>query len=270
MGIYQKLKTSIEEKRGVSLVTITKAESTEASDQQLIASKAIIWADGRVYSEFDLFEKLKDPILENVFEAYNERKPKTYTTDYNGLKLEYYVEVFPPPNHLIIAGAGHVAKPIVEIGKMVGFTVTVVDDRADFAKKEYFTQADEVICTPFVTFFKEFETDSDTYVLLVTRGHKHDVSILPELFHKTLSYIGMIGSRRRISGVFSQLKEEFPEQTFDNIYAPIGLDIGAQTPEEIGVSIMAEVLKVKNKKSGLSLREEVPFFIAKQGGEKDE
>ncbi|MCM3761143.1 XdhC family protein [Alkalihalobacillus oceani] len=270
MDIYRKLAEAIERKEGVSLVTIIEIASAEERHRELIGRKLLVWMNGQTESEFPLLAEVKTAVLQCVNEAFAKRKSKTYVIETREMRMECYVDVFLPPLRLIIAGAGHVAVPIVEIAKLVGFDVTVIDDRAEYAMKENFPAADEVICQPFLDFFAEAKTDKSTYVLLVTRGHKHDVMILPSLFDKEVAYIGMIGSKRRISGVFSQLKQEYPNADFDRVYAPIGLDIGAQTPEEIAVSIIGEVLKVKNEKSGISLREKIPYFIAREEEEQHE
>lgn len=264
MEIYRKLIASIEKHEGVSLVTITNVQDGLQSLAHLVGEKAIIWAEGRTYLSTQFSQALLPLIIEHVGEAYRNRESKTYTVSLDGSTVEFYVDVFPPPLRLLIAGAGHVAKPVVQIGKMLGFMITVIDDRPEYATKENFPWAEEIVCKSFIDYFREVETDDNTFILLITRGHKYDVMILPELFNRSVAYIGMIGSRRRISGVFSQLKKEYPQENFENIYAPIGLDIGAQTPEEIAVSVLAELLKIKNNKSGVSLRQKIPFFIAKE------
>ncbi|RAP76828.1 hypothetical protein DL346_09760 [Paenibacillus montanisoli] len=175
--------------------------------------------------------------------------------------MEYFVDVYPPPLHVIVAGAGHVAKPLVEMGKKLGFYITVICDRPQYANVDQFPWADEVICRPYMDYFRSLDITDKPYILLLTRGHQYDVAILREILHLSVPYIGMIGSRRRISGVFSQLHEAYPDSEFEHVYAPIGLDIGAQTPEEIAVSVLAEILRVKNHKSGKSLKEEIGHFI---------
>jgi xanthine dehydrogenase accessory factor len=122
----------------------------------------------------------------------------------------------------------------------------------------------QLICRSYLDFFKELKVTDNMYIVLVTRGHQHDIIILQELLGCEAAYVGMVGSRRRISGVFSQLHKQYPKKAFDNIYAPIGLDLGGQTPEEIAIGIIAEILKVKNGRTGISLRERIKYFIAKE------
>jgi xanthine dehydrogenase accessory factor len=271
MDFYSRLRASIERRQGVSLVTITNVSHKEQyiSDigQELVGNKLLVWPNGEVLYHFVIPEQAVDAIVKNAAQALEMRSSKAFTFQWEDCVMEYFVEVFPPPLHLIVAGAGHVAKPVVQMGKLIGFNITVICDRPQFATSEQFPWADEVICQPYMDYFGNLKMTADTYILLLTRGHKFDVMILRELLSRPAAYIGMIGSRRRISGVFSQLLKESPEETFDHIFAPVGLDIGAQTPEEIAISILAELLKVKNKKTGESLKHKIGHFIADDKGE---
>ncbi|WP_134702809.1 XdhC family protein [Ammoniphilus sp. YIM 78166] len=264
---YELLLSAISKKEGIAMITITscrfRTHGESLKDHEITSSKALVWDNGQVELEVGLPEFLTPALVDDALKALQEGTSKTFVHQQEDWELEYYVEVYPPPLHLIVAGAGHVAKPVVQIAKMLGFFVTVICDRPQYANEEQFPLADEVICKEYMDYFSNPTRSAKKYILLVTRGHQFDVMILRELMSKSASYIGMIGSRRRISGVFSQLKAERPEESFDHIFAPVGLDIGAQTPEEIAVSIMAEILKVKNEKSGVSLREKVGHFIVK-------
>ncbi|HBZ10575.1 MAG TPA: hypothetical protein DEO65_11935 [Bacillus bacterium] len=262
--MYEKLLQSIKEHQDdVALVTITSH-----SDKSLIGSKILLQKDRIVLGDVELSSELQTAIFDQVIPIFKKGLTKAVQFEHRHSQIECYMEVFPKPPSLIVAGAGHVSEPVVEIGKMTGFHVTVIDDRFEFANKERFPTADEVICTPYVKFFKNLPVNPNTFIVLLTRGHKFDVVSLQELLRKEeaieqerrTAYIGMIGSRRRISGVFEQLKDEFTDHNFTNIYSPVGLDIGGQTPAEIAVSIMAEILKVKNRKSGKSLKEKIPSY----------
>lgn len=255
MGLYERLISSIENRLGVALITITKA------NEVAVGTKLLIDSDGKVFSDDPFQMEEWQPLLVNAKLALAHQKSKTFISQIKESDIEYFVEVYPPPLHVIVAGAGHVAKPLVEIGKKLGFYITVICDRPQFANFEQFPCADKVECIAYSEYFRALDVSHKPYILLLTRGHQYDVAILREILHTNVPYIGMIGSRRRISGVFSQLREEFPDVGFQNIYAPIGLDIGAQTPEEIAISILAEILRVKNHKSGKSLNEQIGHFI---------
>ncbi|HKV55703.1 MAG TPA: XdhC family protein [Candidatus Binataceae bacterium] len=153
---------------------------------------------------------------------------------------------------LIIAGAGHIAAPLATLGAMLGFHVTVIDDRASFANRERFPQADEIIVKPFAAAIGLLHLDRHCYVISVTRGHAFDEEVLRAalLQQQGLAkdepgiFIGMIGSRRRVRAMLGRFEEEGIEQRLlEEIHAPLGLDIGAETPEEIAVAIMAEIIR---------------------------
>jgi xanthine dehydrogenase accessory factor len=159
-----------------------------------------------------------------------------------------FVELHESPPWLIVVGAGHVAKPTAALGKMVGFRVTVLDDRPEFANDERFPDADEVIADDFRLTLRRLMplTHRQTYVVLVTRGHRQDEMALREVIDSRAGYIGMIGSRRRSRLVLDALLDDgFPVEQVQRIHAPIGLDIRAETPEEIAVSIIAEIISVR-------------------------
>jgi xanthine dehydrogenase accessory factor len=166
------------------------------------------------------------------------------------------LEVHERASTLLIVGGGHIGSALATIGNLCGFSVAVVDDRADFANAERFPQADTVICGDFVETLREFPIDANTYIVCVTRGHKHDEASLREVAGSPAAYVGMIGSRRRVGIVLNHLIEEGADpEAVARVHTPIGLDIGAETPEEIAVSIMAEVIQVRRGASGRSMRE---------------
>lgn len=146
---------------------------------------------------------------------------------------------------LIIVGAGHIAQPLAQLGSMLGFHVTVIDDRAAFANRERFPAADQVIVRPFAAAIESMELDRHCYLLSVTRGHAFDEEVLrTALQHRNGAFIGMIGSRRRVRATLERIAEDgVPVAELDEVHAPLGLDIGAKTPAEIAVSIMAEIIR---------------------------
>lgn len=156
---------------------------------------------------------------------------------------------FPEPR-LIVLGGGHIAKPLVEFGAKVGFKVTVCDDRPSFANPARFPDAHEVICESFESCFDRIVLNPSAYVTIVTRGHRHDMDCYRKVAPYEVAYVGMIGSRRRIAGLRTQLLAEgISEDQLNRLNAPIGLEIGAVTPEEIALSIMAQVVNARRKGS---------------------
>lgn len=261
--LFEQLSESVRKHQEVALLTITSHPDTS-----LIGTTFLLQKNGELYDENESLHYLHSRLVDYCLPLLKQSKTKTIQIPYNEIQFECYVEVFPVPPHLIVAGAGHVSEPVAEIGKMLGFYVTVIDDRKEFANDRRFPYADKVVCSKYIDFFGDVSITPHTYILLLTRGHKFDVVSLQELLKREeklkveerSAYIGMIGSRRRISGVCEQLKSEFTDHNFLNIYSPVGLDIGAQTPAEIAVSIMAEILKIKNTSSGKSLKEKIPSY----------
>lgn len=164
--------------------------------------------------------------------------------------------------HLVICGGGHVSLPVIKIGMMMGCKVTVLEDRPQFADNARRAGASEVVCESFEQGLDRIPGGDNTYFVIVTRGHRYDQVCLERIVRKKHAYIGMIGSRCRVTAVKEQVMEAGGKKSvLDQLYSPIGLDIGAETPEEIGVAIMAEIIEVKNRKrricgySGDMLRE---------------
>ena len=174
-----------------------------------------------------------------------------------------YVEAHRAPDHLIIVGAGHIAVPLAQLGTMLGFRVTVLDDREEMATADRFGPAARVLRADFeVDPFAGVRIDGDSYIALVTRGHRWDYDCLHRIVAGGVQprYVGMIGSRRRVRAAFHALLESgVPRAVLATIRAPIGLEIGAETPEEIAVAIAAELVAVRrgSDTGGISSRERV-------------
>ena len=167
--------------------------------------------------------------------------------------IEVAIEPLLPAPHLIIIGAGHIAVPLARFARILGFHVTVIDDRARFASPERFPDADLVV-GPFDQEVAAQRITRWTYLVLVTRGHEHDEAVLQQIVQSPAPYIGMIGSRRRVLLVFQRLAARgVSEQFIDRIYAPVGLDIGSRTPEEIALAIAAEIVNVRRSGNAPSL-----------------
>ena len=191
--------------------------------------------------------------LEALEEGTSRAVPLTDT----GPALFFDVHVAPPA--LLIAGGGHIALPLARMGAMLGFRVVVLDDRPAFANEERFPDASRVIAAPFGETLAEYPFDDQTYVVLMTRGHAHDLECLAQVIDKPVAYLGMIGSRRRVRGVLDAVKGQgHAEELLARVFAPIGLDIGARTPEEIALSVMAEVVKARHGGTGRSLSAKKP------------
>lgn len=161
-----------------------------------------------------------------------------------GGKVAVFFDVIRPARHLVIAGAGHIGLSLSAMAKLLGYEVTVVDNRREFAAPRRFPHADKVICGPYGKVLKKISADAQTAVVIVTHGHLYDGEALKAALKTKAGYIGMIGSRAKIAHIFKEMKRQgFSAQRLKDVHSPIGLDIGAQTPEEIAVAIAAELIK---------------------------
>ena len=169
-----------------------------------------------------------------------------------GGELEVYVEPVLPQPRAILFGAGHISKCLAAAADLAGFSVAVVDDRESFANRERFPQAGEVFAAEYEEIFPKLGVTETSYLIIVTRGHRDDMCILRWAVGTPASYIAMIGSRRKVIAVVKELeKEGIPRTAFERIHAPMGLEIGAVTPEEIAISVVAEMIAVRRgAKSG--------------------
>ena len=172
-------------------------------------------------------------------------------------KAEVFFDVIPAIRKVIIVGAGHLAIPLVKFAKILGFHITVIDDRVMYANRDRFPDVDEVLVGDMAETLRGIEITPQTYIVLITRGHQFDEPCLREVIHSPAKYIGMIGSKRRIKACFIRFRDEegIPEELLKRIYAPIGLDIKAESPEEIALSIIAEMVKVRRGGTARSLAE---------------
>ncbi|MBI2986546.1 MAG: XdhC family protein [Deltaproteobacteria bacterium] len=213
--------------------------------------------DGRVQTATIRHEGLLRAVVQEAEARLKEEKSKLVPLEVPdaGAKVEIFFEVMPSPPRLIVVGAGHIAVPLVKFAKIVDFRVSVLDDRMLFANRERFPEADEILVGDMAAMLKGLPITSSTYIVLITRGHKYDELCLREIIHSPAGYIGMIGSRRRIKACFQRFREEekIGEEIIQKVYAPIGLDINTETPEEIALSILAEIIKVRRGGKARSL-----------------
>lgn len=251
MTLLSQLLNSIEAGRSVALVLVVKATGAYAT---ALGYRALVWLDGA--SSVDLgLGTVGTRIVADARQCLLLRQPQLLTYHEPDGKLEVFVEVQRRPPTLIIVGAGHVAVPLAQLGKLIDFEVVVLDDRPQYANTKRFPMADRVLAQPFQPTLRDWPIDNDTYIVLVTRGHSHDVACLLEVIDSPARYIGMIGSKRRIKGVFDLLTREqgLSPDKFERVYAPIGLDIGAESPAEIAVGIIAEIINIYRGGRAVSL-----------------
>ena len=254
--VFAAVADALERGEPAALVTIV---STTGSTPQRVGAKMLVFGDGRIVGtigggcyENDAFGKAR--------EAIRTRKPQLvhYELDDDfaqetglicGGQMDVYIEPIEPSPELYIVGAGHVGFHLGRLAHEVGFRVHVVDDREKFANAERFPTAAEVIVDDIPSWIARVSLPAHAYAVIVTRGHTNDLEALRALAPRELRYLGLIGSRAKVARIYDALvADRIPAVALKRVHAPIGLDIGAVTPQEIAVSILAELIAVKHGK----------------------
>jgi xanthine dehydrogenase accessory factor len=242
-----------EQEAAAVLATVIEVEG---NDRVKPGAKCLV-RDGKITAETVGDARVVQAILQESGTHLRDEKSKLVSLDIPdaGGRLQIFFEVMPAPPKLIVVGAGHIAVPLAKIAKIVDFHVTVIDDRLLYANRERFPDADEVLVGDMAQMLKEMTITPSCYIVLITRGHKYDEPCLREIIHSQAKYIGMIGSRRRIKACFQRFRDEekIAEEMIERVYAPIGLDIATETPAEIALSILGEVIKVRRGGKAASL-----------------
>lgn len=254
--VFAALNDALKRGEEVALVTIV---SSVGSTPQRVGAKMLVYADGRTVGtigggcyENEAFWKAR--------EAIKNRKPVNLRFELNddfaqetglvcGGQMEVFVEPIEPSPAVYVFGAGHVGYFVGKMAYEVGFHVHMIDDREKFASAERFGEGIDVIVDHIPTWIETHPMPSTAYAVIVTRGHTHDLDAVRALATRPLRYLGLIGSKAKVKRIFDALIEEgLPADALKGIHAPIGLDIGAITPQEIAVSILAELIAVKHGK----------------------
>jgi len=250
MDIYEQIVELRRQGRRGAVATIVNVRGSIPSFQ---TAKMLVRDDGSIVGtigggcvEADVWQAARE-VMESeaprTLKFNLNQDPKYDTGLVCGGTLEIFVEPVLPPALLYLFGAGHVASNVCRIAANAGFEITVVDDRSSYATKERFPAAHEVHALEFDEAMKKFDPNESSFIVIVTRGHRDDMRLLRWAVQTRARYIGMIGSKRKVIGIFKTLQEEgLPAHLFERVHAPIGIDIGAVTPEEIAVSITAELI----------------------------
>ena len=235
--IFKKISNFINEGRKGVLLTLV-SDGIKSEDE---TNRLLIEEDGSKTGEIGTVTEEGKLRLEKFLEI---KAPKL--TEIEKGKESIFVEPLRPYDVLYLFGAGHVSTFVAFLASMVGFRVIVIDDRKEFANKERFREADELIVLPFSEVFEKIIISSSSYIAIITRGHIHDLNVLREALKRSSGYIGMIGSKRKREKIYQALMEEgVSDERLKQVHSPIGLDIDAETPEEIAVSIVAELIRVR-------------------------
>jgi len=254
LDIYDQIKQLRDNNVPAALVTII---ATKGSTPRDTGTKMIVCGDGKVYGtvggsavEMMVIEEarecLKKNLTKKVWHDLDDQK-QADTGMICGGKMEFFIEPIMIPPHLYIFGGGHVALPLARFASMVGFNYTVVEDRQEYASSERFPNAKEIILATSDDIDQKIKISATDYIAIVTRSHALDYLALKRILKHEFKYLGLIASKVKKKQVFEQLKKEgFKDSKINQIHSPIGLDIAAQTPEEIAVSIVSELIQVKN------------------------
>ncbi len=256
--IFEKASQLLKEGRKIALCTVVEKVGSGPREK---GAKMLVTEDGRTFGTIGggtLERKIKEEALKTIregrsksvkFALYEGAKEKEIETGlWCGGEMTVFIDVNEPRPRMIIVGSGHIALPTYKTADLLGFDVTVVDDDSESLTKDRFPNAKLVYNEDFEEALKEAHIDKDTCVVVVHGEPKHDLAALRSFIHKEAAYLGILGSRGKLSKIKEVLKEEgVPKEKVERIRAPIGLKIGAETPEEIAVSIIAEVIKEKRE-----------------------
>ena len=253
MDIYEEIVKLRREGRRGAVATIVNVRGSIPSFE---TAKMLVRDDGSIAGTIG-GGCVEAEVWQAAREVMETEKPRSLTFNLNhdpkydtglvcGGTLDIFIEPVLPPALLYIFGAGHVSVNLYRAANSAGFDVAVIDDRASYANRDRFPEAKEVIAEDFEPAMARLAPSESSYIVIVTRGHRDDMRVLRWAVQTPARYIGMIGSRRKTITIFRELtKEGIPAQLFDRVHAPVGLDIGAITPEEIAVAITAELIAVR-------------------------
>ncbi len=259
--LYKLISEAIERGESVALCTITEARG---STPRHTGSKMLVYEDGHFIGTVGGGE-LEHRILDEAWIAMSEGKPTKLNYSMTdpargdpgvcGGQVEVFVEPILPKDKIVVIGGGHVGKAVAHLAKWLGFWVAVSDDRVEFCTPEMNPDADEFFPVPMQDLPAHLKLNRSTYLILTTRGSNVDVLGLPPLLESKARYVGVIGSRRRWATTVNGLKEKgVSEEAIARIHSPMGLELNAETPEEIAVSIMAEIIMLKHGGDGKQMK----------------
>jgi len=235
---------------------------TDGSTPRELGAKMIVSKDGLIAGSIG-GGITESKVIEEVKQALKEGKGKLLTYHLTkeqsaldegaicGGEMKVFIDILQPKEEVLIFGAGHIAVCVSKLAKMAGFKVIIVDDRKEFANQDRFPEADEVIAEEIEEALTHLNITPSTYIIILTRGHLKDEEVLTSVIGSGAAYIGMIGSRKKNATIFQHLiKKGISQEALNQVHAPIGIDIGAQTPDEIAVSIIAQIIQYKRSKKG--------------------
>ena len=242
-------------KKGQSYAFATVVEATLKGTPRKEGAKMVVLSDGSLFGTIGGGRNEK-AAKEECLKAIQSGKSALVTYNYFGEEgqsvcggqIKVFIEPFIGQKHFIICGGGHIALPLSFLGKMLNWKLTIIDNREEFAHKKRFPHADQILFGPYKEKLLDAAVNPQTFVMVVTQGNEHDFECLETLIEKDLGYLGVISSKAKRIKFFNRLKKKgVSDKLLKKIQIPAGIDIGAQTPEEIAVSIAAEIIAAANK-----------------------
>ncbi|MBR74220.1 MAG: hypothetical protein CL872_04720 [Dehalococcoidaceae bacterium] len=268
--LYSQVKSSLEGNLAVSVVTLMNSKNNGSNMKLLIDSSGKI--SGKIEISNDMVDLIKENVLKKMIThafstifilaidkktlSINEYRKKNLSDDLrDDKKIFFLVEILYPKLKLIIVGGGHVGLALAQLAEILGFEITIVDDRQEYANRERFPMAKEIYSNKISDSLNQITIDHLSYVVLVSRGHKLDEEALELVVEQKASYIGMIGSKRRTKIVIDNLLNRgVSPKNLNKVFTPVGLNLGGQSPGEIALSILAEIIQLIHQGDGTSLK----------------
>lgn len=242
----------VEKRVELALVTITKSNG---STPRVAGAQMTVLKDGSIIGTIG-GGAVESKSIELALEAIANGESKSIFLPLKdegmvcGGEIEIFIQVFKPHPELLIVGGGHISLALHKVASFLNFDIIIFEDREEFISCDRFPNAKKLILGKVDEKLKDYRIDENSYIVIVTRGHKYDCEALEAVINSKAKYIGVIGSKKKVKNMFSILKDRgITEYQLSKVYSPIGLDIADNTPEEISISILAEILSVKNNKS---------------------
>ncbi len=250
--ILKELLEIVENNGKAALVTLTEIKGSTPRDE---GSLMLVKENGSISGSIG-GGKIEYTVIQEAVEAIKENRSRVFEHSLTpegdlhmqcGGEAKGFIKVFSPEKKLIIAGGGHVGEKVLELAIFLGFRCEVVDDREEYRYKESLQKADRIVIAPYEKAIEELNINEETYIVIATKGHSGDLEFVKAALRTEAKYIGLIGSKVKHAFIKKSLEDAgFTNEQRDKIYGPIGLDISNQHPEEIAVSIMSEILLLKN------------------------
>ncbi len=227
----------------------------EGSSARHLGSSMLVSLDGRIIGTLG-GATAELQLIEQAVQAIKEGKPRTVRVPLPVCAgvITCFINIFQPPETVILVGAGHVAQPMARLAKMLGFRVVVMDDRPDYPTRERFPEADQLIVDDWEKALSELRIDENSYIIILTYAGEYDELALRKVIESKAAYIGMISSKSKAKAVLAKMRRDgIADELLRRVITPIGLNIGAETPAEIAVSTMAQIIMRRRKATGLPM-----------------